>query len=87
MSISLIYRCEHWDGNNENLHGDWFEQNTQNPDISMDMFTTAHNADPNAKLYFNEYGLVQYPEFAVVRIVFYMNVFVCDWYPSVHVQH
>ena len=39
VSISIItVRLEHWDVNNEDLHGDFFERHTGNPNITMQMF-------------------------------------------------
>lgn len=34
----------------------------------MEMFRVANAADSNVKLYLNDYGLVSYPEMAVVSI-------------------
>ena len=52
-------RVEHWDVNNENMHGDFFEQHTGNINITMDMFRDAHAVDPHAKLFLNEYGILE----------------------------
>jgi len=67
--LSSLDRCEHWDVNNENLHGDWFEKHTNNANITMDMFTIANAADGNVQLYLNDYGLISYPEMAVVSVL------------------
>ncbi|KAJ8312922.1 hypothetical protein KUTeg_010295, partial [Tegillarca granosa] len=37
----------HWDVNNENLHGDYFEKHLGNPDITAKMFHWMHAAEPN----------------------------------------
>ncbi|XP_052105798.1 anti-sigma-I factor RsgI6-like [Mytilus californianus] len=49
---------EHWDVNNENLHGDFFEQHLPNPNVTNDMFRWIHNAEPNVKLFLNEFNVV-----------------------------
>ena len=54
----LFFRVEHWDVNNENLHGDFYESHTKNPNITMDMFRWMHQKDPNFKLFLNEYNVV-----------------------------
>ncbi|XP_033748944.1 anti-sigma-I factor RsgI6-like [Pecten maximus] len=46
----------HWDVNNENLHGDYFEKKTGHPNITMDMFQWLHSAEPGVKLFLNEYN-------------------------------
>ena len=51
-------RLEHWDVNNENLHGDFYERHTGNPNITMKMFRDIHNVDPNAKLFLNDFAIV-----------------------------
>ena len=53
-----IYRLEHWDVNNEKLHGDFFERQTGNPNITMDMFKWMHALEPNVKLFLNEFSVV-----------------------------
>ena len=52
-------RLEHWDVNNENLHGDFFERNTGDANITMDMFRQINMIDPDAKLFLNDYGIVE----------------------------
>lgn len=51
-------RLVHWDVNNEVLHGDFFERKTGNVDITMDMFRNMSVADPNAKLFINDYAVL-----------------------------
>ncbi|KAL4218791.1 hypothetical protein ACF0H5_021378 [Mactra antiquata] len=50
---------EHWDVNNENLHGDWYEQHTGDPNITMKMFRDTHSVDHNVKLFLNDYGIME----------------------------
>ncbi|XP_070202671.1 anti-sigma-I factor RsgI6-like isoform X2 [Littorina saxatilis] len=47
---------EHWDVNNENIHGHWYEQQLHDPDYNLEVFRIAHNADPTMKLFLNDYG-------------------------------
>ena len=54
-----VQRLEHWDVNNENLHGDFYEQRTGNPNITMKMFRDIHSVDQNVKLFLNDFSIVQ----------------------------
>ena len=58
-SNEVHFRVEHWDVNNENLHGDFYERHTGNPNITMQMFRDIHNVDQNVKLFLNEFGIVE----------------------------
>ncbi|XP_052221972.1 anti-sigma-I factor RsgI6-like isoform X2 [Dreissena polymorpha] len=49
----------HWDVNNENLHGDFYEQRTRDPNITMKMFSSVHKVDPNALLFLNDFGIME----------------------------
>ncbi|XP_076077291.1 anti-sigma-I factor RsgI6-like [Mytilus galloprovincialis] len=49
---------EHWDVNNENLHGDYFEQTTGHSDITREMFNWMHSLEPNVKLFLNDFNVV-----------------------------
>ncbi|XP_045202160.2 anti-sigma-I factor RsgI6-like [Mercenaria mercenaria] len=55
-TIGLV---EHWDVNNENIHGDWYEKATGNPNVTMQMFRDAHAVDPNVKLFLNDFGVME----------------------------
>ena len=55
----INFRLEHWDVNNENLHGDFYEQRTGNPNITMKMFRDIHSVDQNVKLFLNDFSIVQ----------------------------
>lgn len=48
----------HWDVNNENLHGDFFERHTKDPDITQKMFQWIHSIDPSIKLFLNDYAVL-----------------------------
>nr|KAG5712880.1 hypothetical protein BaRGS_007477 [Batillaria attramentaria] len=48
---------EHWDVNNENLHGQWFQDRLHDPDYNLEIFHITHNADPNVKLFLNDFGV------------------------------
>ena len=49
---------EHWDVNNENLHGQWFQDKLHDPSYNVQVFRIAHDADPTMKLFLNEYDVV-----------------------------
>nr|KAG5714605.1 hypothetical protein BaRGS_007051 [Batillaria attramentaria] len=49
---------EHWDVNNENLHGTWYQDQLHDPDYNLELFRIAHHADPNVKLFLNDYSVV-----------------------------
>ncbi|XP_076077303.1 anti-sigma-I factor RsgI6-like [Mytilus galloprovincialis] len=49
---------EHWDVNNENIHGDYFEQKTGYSNITMEMFNWMHSLEPNVKLFLNDFAVV-----------------------------
>lgn len=51
-------RLEHWDVNNENLHGDWYERHTADPDITEKMFQWIHKQEPGVKLFLNDYQVI-----------------------------
>ncbi|XP_060075858.1 uncharacterized protein LOC132555528 [Ylistrum balloti] len=51
-------RLVHWDVNNEALHGDFFERKTESLDITMDMFRKMHKAEPDTKLFLNDFAVV-----------------------------
>ncbi|XP_062569988.1 uncharacterized protein LOC134232027 [Saccostrea cucullata] len=55
-------RLAHWDVNNENLHGDWFERNTTDPDITPKMFQWIHGQEPETKLFLNDYSIIPKPD-------------------------
>ncbi|XP_069134875.1 uncharacterized protein [Argopecten irradians] len=51
-------RLKHWDVNNEALHDDFYERKTGNVDITMDMFRDVNTADPDVKLFLNDFAVV-----------------------------
>ncbi|WAR31073.1 XYN1-like protein, partial [Mya arenaria] len=54
-----IFSAAHWDVNNENIHGDYFEQMTGDPNITMTMFRDTHALDPDVKLFLNDFNVMQ----------------------------
>ncbi|XP_056008704.1 uncharacterized protein LOC125664271 [Ostrea edulis] len=48
----------HWDVNNENLHGDYYERHTGDPDITHKMFQWIHSKDPSIKLFLNDFSIL-----------------------------
>ncbi|XP_062581777.1 uncharacterized protein LOC134243536 [Saccostrea cucullata] len=49
---------DHWDVYNEALHGRYFEEHTGDPDIIQKMFSWLHVAQPQTKLFLNDYNIV-----------------------------
>ncbi|XP_064599691.1 anti-sigma-I factor RsgI6-like [Liolophura sinensis] len=49
---------EHWDVNNEMLHGNWYATKLNDPNYTKEVFKTVHNIDPNVKLFLNDYSVV-----------------------------
>lgn len=54
-----LNRVEHWDVNNENIHGNFFESGTGDVNITMWMFKEVQKVDPTVKLFLNDYGVVK----------------------------
>ena len=44
--------------NNENLHGQWYQDRLHDPDYNVELFRIAHRADSRVKLFLNEYSVV-----------------------------
>ncbi|ELT99830.1 hypothetical protein CAPTEDRAFT_180458 [Capitella teleta] len=51
-------KLPHWDVNNEQLHGDFFEKKTGDPDYLTKAFQMAHLFDPSVKLFTNDFNVV-----------------------------
>ncbi|KAK7104502.1 uncharacterized protein [Littorina saxatilis] len=49
---------QHWDVNNEMLHGTWYQDRLHDPDYNLELFRIAHHADPRVKLFLNDYQVV-----------------------------
>lgn len=60
QSLMINYKNEfiHWDVNNEMLHGDFYEQKL-GPNASLEFFQTAQKSDPLARLFMNEYNVLE----------------------------
>ncbi|XP_019165438.1 PREDICTED: uncharacterized protein LOC109161478 [Ipomoea nil] len=60
QSLMSRYRGEfiHWDVSNEMLHFDLYEQRL-GPDATLEFFKTAHEADPLATLFMNDFNVVE----------------------------
>ena len=54
--------------NNENLHGDFFESHTGDPDITQSMFEQVKAVDPYPELFLNDFGIISGSDSAVVSI-------------------
>ena len=67
--VLFYYRLEHWDVNNENLHGDFYERQTGDANTTMQMFHDVHALDPAVKLCLNDFGIIapRYNQTAPVR--------------------
>ena len=55
---NAVVRFDHWDVNNEQLHGNFFEAKTGDINITAKMFTQMHRQDPATQLFLNDYSLV-----------------------------
>ena len=44
--------------NNENLQGQWYQNKLNDPSYNLELFREAHRADPNVKLFLNDYDVV-----------------------------
>ena len=49
---------DHWDVNNEMLHGNFFTERTGDPDIRVKMFQWAQDRDPSTKKFVNDYEIL-----------------------------
>lgn len=49
---------ENWDVNNENLHGQWFQNRLHDRDYDLELFRMMYAADPVPKLFLNDYNVV-----------------------------
>ncbi|VFQ65878.1 unnamed protein product [Cuscuta campestris] len=60
QSLMQSYRGEfiHWDVSNEMLHFDFYEQRL-GPNATVEFFKTAHEADPLATLFMNDFNIVE----------------------------
>ena len=56
--LTCVNRLEQWDVNNENLHGQWYQDTLQDPDYNLELFRIAHRQDPSVKLFLNDYQVV-----------------------------
>ena len=54
----MWYSLEHWDVNNENLHGQWFQNQLNDRDYDLELFRMMYQVDPQPKLFLNEYDVV-----------------------------
>ena len=63
-----MFRLEHWDVNNENLHGQWFQDRLEEPDYNLEIFRLAHQRDINVKLFLNDYNVVSQSSYTEVSL-------------------
>lgn len=65
----LYFRLVHWDVNNENLHGDYYERHTGDPDITHKMFQWIHSKDPSIKLFLNDFSILPKSDMTTVSLL------------------
>eukprot|EP00095_Tigriopus_kingsejongensis_P006836 maker-scaffold82_size396747-snap-gene-2.25 protein:Tk06836 transcript:maker-scaffold82_size396747-snap-gene-2.25-mRNA-1 annotation:"endo- -beta-xylanase a precursor" len=53
-------RIQHWDVNNEMLHGNFFAESSYDPDIRVKMFQWIEEQDSNVILFVNDYNVLLY---------------------------
>ena len=70
MSPDKIFRLTHWDVNNEQQHGDWYEQKVGDQEIMEWMFEETYRQDPNVLLFLNDFAVVRDGQQTVVRVYF-----------------
>lgn len=75
LNFHFKTRLLHWDVNNENLHGDWYERNTTDPDITPKMFQWIHAQEPDTQLFLNDYSAIPQPSITTVSDPIIMNRF------------
>ncbi|KAK7103320.1 uncharacterized protein [Littorina saxatilis] len=51
-------KLEHWDVNNENLQGQWYQERLNDFNFELTPFRIAHHNDPHVKLFLNDYNIV-----------------------------
>lgn len=69
----FFYRLEHWDVNNELLHGQIYEDITGDPNYTQDIFRLVHQLDPGPKLFLNDYNVVSSGASTAVVILFFIK--------------
>ncbi|XP_041373813.1 endo-1,4-beta-xylanase 1-like [Gigantopelta aegis] len=50
---------DHWDVNNENLHGAFYEDHTNDINYDLEIFKKAHDTAPDVKMFLNDYAVVR----------------------------
>lgn len=58
MTNITMGKLEHWDVNNELLHGQLYEEMTRDPTYTQEIFRAVHARDPKPKLFLNDYNVV-----------------------------
>ena len=66
----------HWDVDNENLHGAWFEETTRQHDLLAQMFRDVNQVDPNVKLFINDYMVLKGSISTVVSFAILNKIFI-----------
>ena len=51
-------RLEHWDVNNENLHGTFYQSRLGDQGYNLELFRIARAQDSTVKLFLNDYNVV-----------------------------
>ncbi|XP_067660310.1 uncharacterized protein [Haliotis asinina] len=58
VTWKTLGKLEHWDVNNENVHGNFYEEATGRVNITMDIFSEIRSMDPKPKLFLNDFAIV-----------------------------
>ena len=86
--VGNYFRLVHWDVDNENLHGAWFEEATGQHDLLAQMFTDVNQVDPNIKLFINDYMVVKGSISTVVSVGILNKIFInIDVFPKKLLLH
>ncbi|XP_071111671.1 uncharacterized protein [Haliotis cracherodii] len=63
VTSRTLGKLEHWDVNNENVHGNFYEEATGHVNITMDIFSAVRSMDPKPKLFLNDFAIVSSGQF------------------------
>ena len=67
-----------WDVNNEMMHGDFFEQRTGEPYYTEQVINMAHQTDPDALYFYNDFQVVANKgDLTYVRKIFMLTCIQC----------
>ena len=60
----------HWDVNNEQLHGEFYENKTGDLDVMTKLFKEVKKYDENALLFLNDFAIVRSSSYTRASLIF-----------------